>query len=168
VAERTLGAPAAFGRSFELALEVNGQRHLLRADPSETLADVLRDRLGLTGTKVGCDSQVCGSCTVLLDRALVSACTVLAYEAGGRSLLTIEGCEVEGRLDPVQEAFISAGAFQCGFCTPGIVLATKALLAERPEADAEEVRSYLRGNLCRCTGYKSILDAVELARRGRA
>jgi carbon-monoxide dehydrogenase small subunit len=147
-------------QSIELSVRVNRRRQSLLVAPRETLADVLRDRLGLTGTKVGCDSQVCGSCSVLLDGAVVSACTVLALEAQGRELVTIEGLGENGKLDTVQAAFLETGALQCGFCTPGFILAVKALLAEQPQADPEQVRAYLRGNLCRCTGYGPILEAI--------
>jgi carbon-monoxide dehydrogenase small subunit len=153
-----------------LALEstVNGRPVSLRAAPEALLLDVLREDLGLTGSKRSCDVQVCGACTVLLDGRPVSACSVLAYEARGREVLTIEGLATDERLHPVQEAFLAAAGFQCGYCTPGMIMAVKALLDETPAATPEEVRNYLRGNICRCTGYVAILEAVTAAQRALA
>ena len=145
---------------LEIACTVNGTPQRLDVECRELLIDVLREMLGLLGTKRSCDVEVCGACTVLLDGAPVSACTTLAGEADGREVLTIEGLARDGVLDPVQEAFARHGAFQCGFCTPGMILAVKALLAERAAPTEAEIRHYLRGNLCRCTGYVKILDAV--------
>ena len=143
-----------------LTVTVNGELHRLTVPPHETLIECLRDRLGLLGTKKSCDVQVCGACTVLLDGRPVSACTLLAFEARGRSLLTIEGLANGDDLHPLQEAFIEHGALQCGFCTPGMIMATVALLGENPSPTPEEVKHYMRGNICRCTGYKRILDAI--------
>jgi carbon-monoxide dehydrogenase small subunit len=153
-----------------LALEttVNGRSVSLRIVPEALLLDVLREDLGLTGSKRSCDVQVCGACTVLLDGRPVSACSVLAYEARGRDVLTIEGLATDDRLHPVQAAFLAAAGFQCGYCTPGMIMAVKALLDERPAATPEEVREYLRGNICRCTGYVAILQAVTAAQRALA
>jgi carbon-monoxide dehydrogenase small subunit len=144
-----------------LAFTLNGAACRVEVEPRELLIDVLRDRLGLTGTKRSCDVEVCGACTVLVDGLPASSCTTLAVEVDGREVLTIEGLGRDGRLDPVQRAFVEHGALQCGFCTPGMVLAVKALLALDPAPDEAEIRHFLRGNLCRCTGYVKILDAVK-------
>lgn len=151
---------------LEIGLTVNGRPQRLTVEPRELLIDVLRERLGLTGTKRSCDAQVCGACTVLVDGVPVSSCTTLALEAEGRDVLTIEGLADGGRLDPVQAAFVEHGALQCGFCTPGMILAVKALLAERPSPSEAEIRHELHGNLCRCTGYVKILEAVRALARG--
>lgn len=147
----------------EISLTVNGRRHTLTVEPRETLLDLLRVRLGLTGAKLSCDVQVCGACTVLVDGLPVSACTYLAYEARGRQVLTIEGLADGDRLHPLQQAFIDHAALQCGYCTPGMILAAKALLDEIPRPTTDEIKHYLRGNICRCTGYKKILDALAAA-----
>lgn len=146
-----------------IRLTVNGQEHDVQVEPHETLIELIRDRLGLTGTKKSCDMQVCGACTVLLDGRPVSSCTLLAFEARQSSLLTIEGMAQGNTLHPIQEAFIACSALQCGFCTPGMILTAKALLDEIPQPTAEEITHYMRGNLCRCTGYKRILEAVQTA-----
>ena len=145
---------------LEVGLEVNGRRHDLRIEPNETLADVLRDRLALTGTKVSCDAQVCGACTVLVDDLAVSACTALAVDADGHRVRTVEGLARDGELTPLQQAFIDHAAFQCGFCTPGMLMAATALLEENPDPSREDVVHGLEGNLCRCTGYEPIVEAV--------
>jgi carbon-monoxide dehydrogenase small subunit len=144
-----------------LAMRVNGRPVTLEVEPRDILLDVIRDRLGLTGAKRSCDTQVCGACTVLLDGRPVSACCTLAYEADGRAVETIEGLAGLDGLHPIQQAFVDRIAIQCGFCTPGFVLMTKALLAENPSPTREEIEHYLGGNLCRCTGYWNILAAVE-------
>ena len=154
-------------RRLTIQTTVNGRAVTLRTPPETLLLDALREELGLTGSKRSCDVQVCGACTVLLDGLPVSACSVLAYEARGRAVLTIEGLAEGDRLHPVQDAFLAQRAFQCGFCTPGMILAVVALLGEAPDATREEAREFLRGNICRCTGYVSILDAVTTAQRGR-
>jgi len=153
--------------TVEVGFEVNGRRQELRIEPRETLADVLRDRLALTGTKVSCDAQVCGACTVLVDDRAVSACTFLAADADRRRVRTVEGLADGGRLSPLQQAFIDRAAFQCGFCTSGMLMAATAILEENPAPTREEVRSGLEGNLCRCTGYAPIVDAVLDAAAGR-
>ncbi len=153
-------------RSIDLAVEVNGRPHALRIEPRETLAEVLRDRLGLTGTKVSCDAQVCGACTVLVDGLAVSACTYLAADADGRAVRTVEGLAVDGRLTPLQQAFIDRAAFQCGFCTSGMLMAATALLEENPRPTRDEIVRGLEGNLCRCTGYAPIVEAVLQAAGG--
>lgn len=145
-----------------MALEttVNGRAISLEIEPREMLLDVIRDRLELTGAKRSCDTQVCGACTVLLDGDPVSACCTLAYEAKGRTIETIEGLAGPHGLHPIQQAFVDNVAIQCGFCTPGFVLTAKALLAENPDPTRPEIEAFLGGNLCRCTGYWNILDAV--------
>jgi carbon-monoxide dehydrogenase small subunit len=132
----------------------------LQVRPEALLLDVLRDRLELKGARRSCDMQVCGACTVLVDGAPVSACTYLAVEVDGRAVLTVEGLADGDRLDPLQEAFIEHGAVQCGFCTAGMLLTARALLAEEPSPSPARVAEYLKGNLCRCTGYRKILDAI--------
>ena len=146
--------------TIELELTINDQTRSLRIEPRETLGDVLRDRLGLTGTKISCDAQVCGACTVLVDGLAVSACTYLAVDADDHAVRTIEGLADEGRLSPLQQAFIDHAGFQCGFCTPGMVMAATALLEENPDPDRDAVIHALEGNICRCTGYAQIVDAV--------
>jgi carbon-monoxide dehydrogenase small subunit len=145
--------------AFLLRTRVNGRPVEVSIEPQETLAEVLRERLRLTGTKVSCDVQVCGACTVLLDGLPVSACTLLAYEARDKDVLTIEGLGQDG-LDPLQQAFIDENGFQCGFCTPGMILTAHSLLQSQPQASEDEIRSYMDGNICRCTGYKPILTAI--------
>ena len=148
---------------------VNGRPIALEIEPWESLASALRDRLGMTGTKVSCDVQACGACTVLVDGLPRSACTFLAYETRGRNVLTVEGLEtVDGSLTAIQEAFIAESAFQCGFCTPGMLLATHALLRNEDAEDDDEIIEHMSGNLCRCTGYLPILAAVLRARQGAA
>jgi aerobic-type carbon monoxide dehydrogenase small subunit (CoxS/CutS family) len=145
---------------------VNGQEIEQLIEPAETLAEVLRERLHLTGTKISCDMQVCGACTVLVDGAPVSACTYLAYEARDRYIMTIEGLsEPAGPLHPLQQAFIDENGFQCGFCTPGMIMAAKSLLDRQPDAGEADIISYMEGNLCRCTGYRPIVRAIQQAQR---
>jgi carbon-monoxide dehydrogenase small subunit len=139
---------------------INGSPTELAVEPFDLLLDVVRERLDLTGTKRSCDLQVCGACTVLLDGAAVSACTTLAMELDGSELTTIEGLSDGGSLHPVQRAFVEHGATQCGFCTPGMIMSVCALASERPDADPAEVREYLSGTICRCTGYAKILEAA--------
>jgi len=148
----------------EMHITVNGDEHHLLVDTRRTLIDVIRDDLGLTGTKNGCGAGECGACTVLLDGDPVNSCLVLAHEAAGRDVLTIEGLAVGGVLHPIQQAFVAQGAIQCGFCTPGMVMSTKALLDRNPDPTNEEILVGLRGNLCRCTGYVKIVEAVEVAK----
>ncbi len=141
-------------------LTVNGIGHEVDVEPYRTLLDVLREDLGLTGTKRGCDHGDCGACTVLLDGRAVNSCLVLAMDARGRDILTIEGMAIEGELHPLQRAFIEHGALQCGYCTGGNILSARALLEENPDPSEPEVREALAGNLCRCTGYDKIVEAV--------
>ena len=144
-----------------VALSVNGAPRELDLEPRELLVYVLRDRLGLTGTNVGCDTSSCGACTVLLDGEAVKSCTVLGVQADGTEITTIEGLASNGELHPVQQAFHEQHALQCGYCTPGMVMATVSLLEENPSPTEEEVRRALEGNLCRCTGYQNIVKAVQ-------
>ena len=146
--------------TVDVALQVNGTDRSLRIEPRETLAEVLRERLALTGTKVSCDAQVCGACTVLVDDLAVSACTYLAVDADGRTVRTVEGLATDDGLAPIQQAFIDHAGFQCGFCTPGMLMAATALLEEDPSPTREAVIHGMEGNLCRCTGYAHIIDAI--------
>jgi aerobic carbon-monoxide dehydrogenase small subunit len=139
---------------------VNGRSRELEVAPHAVLLDVLRDGLDLKGAKRSCDAQVCGACTVLVDGLAVSACTYLAVEADGRSVLTVEGLAEGESLHPLQRAFVDAGAVQCGFCTSGMLLTARAMLAETQRPTREHVLHYLRGSLCRCTGYRKIIDAI--------
>ncbi|MFM5907673.1 MAG: (2Fe-2S)-binding protein [Novosphingobium sp.] len=142
---------------------VNGDPAEFLCDAGESLLDVLRWKLGLTGSKEGCASGDCGACTVMMDGQMVCACLVLAAEAEGRSIETIEGVADGSQLHPVQEKFLELGALQCGFCTPGFIVAAKALLERNPDPDESEIRYWLAGNLCRCTGYDKIVRAVQAA-----
>ena len=151
--------------TIHVSATVNGERAELDIEPRELLIQVLRDRLGLHGVKQSCDVQVCGVCTVLVDGEPVSSCTTLALEIDGKHVETIEGLATDGILDPIQQAYVDCAAIQCGFCTPGMVLSTKALLAQSPSPTRDEVKTYLSGNICRCTGYWNILDAVDDAAR---
>jgi len=148
-----------------LTLSINGERHEVSVEPSRTLLDVLRTDLGLTGTKENCLEAECGVCTVLLDGEAVNACIVLAVRCRDRAIVTIEGLAAGGALHPLQRAFIDAGAVQCGYCIPGMILAAKAYLDTHPAPGDDEVREALAGNLCRCTGYQKITDAVLSAAR---
>lgn len=145
---------------YPLTLTVNEEVHHLEIPANRTLLDVLRDDLSLTGTKQGCGNGECGACTVLLDGEPVNACLVLALQADGKSITTIEGLCRAGKLDSIQEALIRHGAIQCGFCTPGTVLSVKALLARNPQPAERQIREALTGNFCRCTGYQKIVEAV--------
>jgi carbon-monoxide dehydrogenase small subunit len=147
----------------KLAFTINGELREAEVWPGESLLYALRERLGLPGSKNACEQGECGSCSVLLDGTLVCACLVLAAQADGHEVVTIEGLSENGELDPVQEAFVRAGAVQCGFCTPGLVMATVDLLRRSPDPSDDEIREALSGNVCRCTGYQKIFDAVRLA-----
>ena len=146
-----------------LSLSINGERYDLSVEPSRTLLEVLRRDLGLTGTKENCLDAECGVCTVLLDGVAVNACVLLAVRCRDRSIVTIEGLAEGGELHPLQRAFIDHGAVQCGFCTPGLLVATHDLLTRDPDPDDAEIREALAGNLCRCTGYEKIIEAVHRA-----
>jgi carbon-monoxide dehydrogenase small subunit len=146
-----------------IALTVNGSRHEAEVEPRQLLVYFLREQLALTGTNVGCDTSSCGACTVLLDGESVKSCTVLAVQADGAEVTTIEGLAANGELHPVQRAFHEQHALQCGYCTPGMVLAAVGILAENPNPSEAEIREQLEGNLCRCTGYHNIVKAVQAA-----
>jgi carbon-monoxide dehydrogenase small subunit len=146
--------------SVPVTLTVNGVEHQLEVEPRLLLVYALRDNLGLTGTHVGCDTSNCGACTIHLDGKAVKSCTVLAVQADGAQVTTIEGMASDGELHPLQEAFWSDHGLQCGYCTPGMIMAAAGLLAENPNPTEEEVRHGLEGNLCRCTGYHNIVKAV--------
>ncbi len=149
---------------MNLSFQLNGKPFEIECEAQETLAEVLRNRLNLNGTKISCEVQVCGACTVLVDGLPVSACTYLAYEARGKNVTTIEGLEKpDGTLHPVQQAFIDEFAFQCGFCTPGMIMAAKALLDENSKPTEDEIIHYMDGNICRCTGYVPIVKAIQRA-----
>ena len=147
-------------RSVQVSLRVNGVEHQLEVEPRLLLVHALRDNLGLTGTHVGCDTSNCGACTVHLDGKPVKSCTVLAVQADGEDITTIEGMASNGDLHPLQEAFWNDHGLQCGYCTPGMIMAAAGLLAENPNPTEQEVRHALEGNLCRCTGYHNIVKAV--------
>lgn len=151
-----------------LAFKVNGEDVEVLVEPHWTLLEVLREELDLTGTKEGCSEGVCGSCTVLMDGAPIRACLTLALEVQGRQILTVEGLGGPDDLDPLQKAFIEKGAVQCGFCTSGMLMAAKGLLLENPSPSEEEIRRALAGNICRCTGYIKIIEAVQEAASSRA
>ena len=149
---------------MDVTLSVNGASRTASVEPRITLADVLRDELGLTGTHVGCEHGVCGACTVLLDGRSVRSCLLFAVQAAGHEVTTVEGlAAADGTLHPLQEAFHEVHGLQCGFCTPGLLMAARELLDENPSPTEAEVRTWLSGNLCRCTGYQNIVDAVLLA-----
>jgi carbon-monoxide dehydrogenase small subunit len=144
-------------------LTVNGSREYVLVASNETLLALLRDRLGLTGTKNGCSAGECGACTVLMDSEPVNACLILAVEADGAEIVTVEGLANDSQLDPLQQALIDHGGVQCGFCTPGVLISARALLNRNPHPSEDDIKSALRGNLCRCTGYVRIIDAIKAA-----
>ena len=147
----------------QIAISVNGESHSAEVEPRQLLVYYLREQLGLTGTVVGCDTSSCGACTVLLDGESVKSCTVLAVQADDHEVTTIEGISENGDFHPVQQAFHESHGLQCGYCTPGMVMATISLLEENPSPSEEEIRHALEGNLCRCTGYQNIVKAVQTA-----
>ncbi|MGB7950105.1 MAG: (2Fe-2S)-binding protein [Candidatus Binatia bacterium] len=154
----------ADAQTIPISFMLNGRLQEVVVEPHELLLDVVRDRLGMTGAKRSCDVQVCGACTLLVDGRPVSACTTLAFEVRDRSVMTIEGlADPDGKLHPLQEAFIEHGGFQCGFCTPGMILAAKALLDENPSPTEAELKHFMHGNICRCTGYKKIIESIMAA-----
>ena len=142
---------------------VNDREYEIDVKPSTTLLDMLREDLGLTGTKEGCGQGECGACTVLMDGTAITACLVLALEANGKHILTIEGLAAGEKLHPIQQAFVDIGGLQCGFCTPGMILSTKVLLEKNQDPTDEEIRKGLEGNFCRCTGYTKIIESVKVA-----
>jgi carbon-monoxide dehydrogenase small subunit len=148
---------------MKIEITVNGAKRVFDVEPQTLLLNLIRDEMDLTGTKYGCGIGECGACTVLLDGDAVLACMVLAVDADDRRVDTIEGLAEGGKLHPIQEAYLDEGAVQCGFCTPGFIMATKALLDENPEPTEQEIREYLNGNICRCTGYVNIVKAVQTA-----
>lgn len=146
-----------------IKLRVNGESYEVAAEPWRTLLEVIRDTIGLTGTKKGCDEGDCGACTVLMDGEAVNACLILAVEAQDKDITTIEGLAEGDTLHPIQEAFVEHGGLQCGFCTPGMILSAKALLEKNPKPTEEEIKFAIAGNLCRCTGYIKIIEAIQAA-----
>ena len=147
----------------EVALTVNGQAYSASVEPRTTLVDLLRGELGLTGTHVGCEHGVCGACTILVNGQAVRSCIMLAVQADGAELMTVEGLSADGQLHPIQQAFIDQRGLQCGFCTPGFLMSVYELLQHSPQPSDEEIKDALGGELCRCTGYQSILKSVHLA-----
>jgi len=147
----------------EIVLKVNGVNYQLEVEPWRTLVEVLRETLGLTGTKKSCNEGECGACTVMMEGRPVASCLVLAMDAQGKEIVTIEGLSEGERLHPIQEAFLKHGAIQCGYCTPGMVISAKALLDQNPKPTVAEVRKAISGNLCRCTGYQHIVDSIRAA-----
>jgi len=144
-----------------IKLTVNGREYEIAVEPNVTLTDLIRYELGLTGTKKGCETGDCGACTVILDGIPVNSCLVLAVQANGRTVETIEGLETESGLHPIQDAFVEHGAVQCGFCSPGMIMSAKHLLEKNPHPNDGEIRAAISGNLCRCTGYQKIIDAIK-------
>jgi len=150
----------------ELKLTINGQPYELYVNPKTLLVQVLRDHLGLTGTKRGCNDSSCGACTIILNGMAVKSCSVLALQANGGEVLTVEGLAKETKLSPLQNAFLDYGSFQCGFCTSGMLMASTALLMENPKPTKEQIKEGIDGNICRCTGYNSIIRAVTAVVKG--
>ena len=146
-----------------IQLKVNGDVYDVITDTRRTLLEVLRDNIGFTGTKKGCDTGDCGCCTVIMDGNSVNSCLVLAVEAQGKDIITIEGVAQDGKLHPIQEAFIEHGGLQCGYCTPGMIMSAKALLDENPNPTDDEIKRGISGNLCRCTGYIKIVESIRAA-----
>jgi carbon-monoxide dehydrogenase small subunit len=144
-----------------IVLNVNHKEYPVEVAPDDLLVDVLREKLGLTGTKKGCSTGDCGACTVIMDGRAVTSCMVLAVSAEGKAITTIEGLQADGQLHPIQQAFLDHHAVQCGYCTPGMVLSAKALLDVNPNPSEDEIRQAISGNLCRCTGYQKIVEAVQ-------
>jgi len=147
----------------QITIEVNGETHQLQVKPSATLLDIIREDLGLTGAKEGCGEGECGACTVIMDGLTVNACLILAVEANGKKITTIEGLADGGELHPIQQAFVEIGGMQCGFCTPGVILSAKALLDRNANPTDDEIKKGLEGNFCRCTGYTKIIESVKTA-----
>ena len=148
---------------YPLTMTLNGESVSVEIEPFDLLVDVLRDKLGLTGTKIGCNEGECGACTVIMDGETVNSCLVLAAEANGKSIVTVEGVGSRDKLHPVQKAFVEHGGMQCGFCTPGMIVTATYLLNENPHPTEEEIREGLAGNFCRCTGYTKIIESIEAA-----
>ncbi len=148
---------------IQLRFRLNGKDCKASVSPDQLLVEFIREQLGLTGTKTSCDIGICGACTIILDGKAVSSCSMLAFQVNGKDLLTIEGLVSDGKLHPVQDAFIECGGFQCGFCTPGMILLAKTLLDENPSPKATEIREYMDANICRCTGYQMIIESIQCA-----
>jgi carbon-monoxide dehydrogenase small subunit len=146
-----------------IELDINGQVYEIPVSPRDLLADVIRKKVGLTGTKKGCGQGDCGACTVLIDGEPVLSCITLAIASQGKKITTIEGLAENGKLHPIQQSFVDHGAVQCGFCTPGMILSSKALLDKNPQPSEEEIKRGIAGNICRCTGYKKIVEAIDAA-----
>ena len=153
-------------QQITIHVTVNDEAYIRTVPVNMTLLQFLREELHLTGTKEGCDEGECGACTVLVDGHPMNSCLVLVAELDGKHVLTVEGLARDGRLHPLQEAFLEVGAVQCGYCTPGMILTAKAILDENPQATEDDIREGLHGNLCRCTGYKKIVEAIEAVRDG--
>jgi aerobic-type carbon monoxide dehydrogenase small subunit (CoxS/CutS family) len=149
-----------------LKLKVNGQEYELYINPKTLLVEVIRDHIGLTGTKRGCDTVSCGACTVMVDDMAVKSCSVLAVQVEGKHIKTVEGLEVNGEIAPIQKAFLDHGAYQCGFCTSGMIMMAQAFLNENPHPTEWEIREGIEGNICRCTGYNSIVRAIDATAKG--
>jgi len=152
-------------KKHQIRITVNGEEHDLLIDPKKTLLELLREDLDLTGTKEGCDEGDCGACSVILDGKVVNSCLVLAVECDNAQVTTVEGLQQGEKLHPIQKAFMDSGAVQCGFCTPGMIMTTKAMLDEISDPSEHDIKHYLEGNLCRCTGYTKIMDAVNEAKK---
>ena len=150
----------------EIRVNINGEKIQAQVEPWELLSDFLRDGLGLTGTKVACEMGDCGACTVLLDGRAVNSCLILAVDVNHKDITTIEGLSKNQKLDSIQESFIKVGAIQCGFCTPGMIISAKALLNENPNPDISEIKEGIAGNICRCSGYKKIIEAIKVVSSG--
>jgi len=150
----------------EIRVNINGEKIKAQVEPWELLSDFLRDGLGLTGTKVACEMGDCGACTVLLDGRAVNSCLILAVDVNHKEITTIEGLSKNQKLDSIQESFIKVGAIQCGFCTPGMIISAKALLNENPNPDISEIKEGIAGNICRCSGYKKIIEAIKVVSSG--
>ncbi|MGI9052879.1 MAG: (2Fe-2S)-binding protein [Ilumatobacteraceae bacterium] len=161
-------ARVAQGDTVEITVTVNDVEHVVETEPRQLLVHLVREQLGLTGTHIGCDTSSCGACTVLVDGKAIKACTMLAVQADGRALTTVEGLKSNGARDPVQQAFTDEHGLQCGFCTPGMMLVAKVLLENNPDPSEDEIRWALSGNLCRCTGYVNIVKSVQAAARAAA
>ena len=155
------------GENIKINLTVNNKDYELEVAPDERLLDTLREQLRLTGVKEGCSVGECGACTVLLDGEAVHSCMVLTAQVDGSEVLTVEGLETDGKLDPLQQSFIGHQAVQCGFCTPGMLMSAKSLLNKNPDPDREEIKTAIEGNLCRCTGYEQIIEAIEAVTPGQ-
>lgn len=150
---------------LSVEITVNGKLYRREVEPRLLLVEFIRDSIGLTGTHVGCDTSYCGACTIILNGEAIKSCTCLAVQADGGEVITVEGLEKDGQLHPIQQAFSECHGLQCGYCTPGMLMSTLALLAENPDPDVKDIRKRLAGNICRCTGYQNIIKAVKSAAR---